>query len=71
MQCQYGSRYLTGTGGSVTFGEDLRWHGGDPETLFRQLGPGGDYHALRIHRDDVSVFVERVQSHRRARGQIA
>jgi hypothetical protein len=70
-QCQYMSRYLTGIGGQPRLGDDLRWHGGDPDTLFRQLGPGGDYHSLRIHRDDVDTWVQRVNDHRRATGQIA
>lgn len=71
MQCQYSSRYLTGIGRSPRLAEDLRWHGGEIDTLWRQLDSSGDYHRLRLHRDDVDEFVDRVIAHRRAVGAIA
>lgn len=71
MQCQYASRYLTGTGSAPRLGDDLRWHGGDPDALWRALSPDGNYHALRLHRDDVDTFVTRAQDWRRQQGIIA
>lgn len=53
MQCQYASRYLSGAYGSADLGSDLRWY-----------GEVSDYHRLRIHKDDVEKFVERVLKHR-------
>lgn len=53
IQCQYGSRYVNGIGGFPRLADDLR--------ILRR---DGDYHDMRIHRDDVNLFVERVLSKR-------
>ena len=50
MQSQYLSRYLTGVGGYSTVSEGIRWANPQP----------GNYHAIRIHPDDVDEFVRRV-----------
>jgi hypothetical protein len=71
MQCQYASRYLTGVGATPALAQDLRWHGGDPAALWRTLSPDGNYHALRIHADDVEEFVARADRWRRDRGIVA
>jgi hypothetical protein len=57
MQCQYASRYLAGAHGYADLGSDIRWY-----------GALADYHRLRIHKDDVEAFVERVLKHRSALG---
>ena len=49
MQCQYGSRYLTGFPGYPNLGEGLRF-----------TGNCGDYHAINIHKDDAAIFKERM-----------
>lgn len=49
-QNQYASRYADGRHGSRALGGDLRWKG-DPK----------DYHFLRIHKDDLMVFHQRVK----------
>jgi antitoxin component of MazEF toxin-antitoxin module len=49
IQCQYGSHYLTGLAGYPNLGEGLRY-----------TGNGGDYHPIRIHKDDAPVFKERL-----------
>lgn len=58
QQTQYFCRYLTGwelPRGSTTLDEGIRWH--DREAS------GGNYHAIRIHQDDVRVFAQRVLDH--------
>lgn len=52
-QCQYVSRYVGGRHGSPDLSEGLRFEG-DPT----------DYHFLRIHKDDVATFIERVRDYR-------
>jgi hypothetical protein len=52
-QCQYISRYVNGQPGRPNLGEGLRI-AGDPF----------DYHFLKIHKDDVAEFVDRVKQHR-------
>lgn len=55
-QCQYVSNYVNPwREGTPDLGAELRFQG-DP----------GDYHSLRIHRDDVEEFVRRYLAHRAA-----
>ena len=49
QQCQYAVRYLEDRDLSI----GIRWTG-DP----------ADYHFVKIHKDDVELFVQRVQKHR-------
>ena len=56
MQCQYASRYLLDQGLS----QGIRW-----------TGDVHNYHGLKIHKDDVVKFVERVLDWRRSQGIIA
>lgn len=58
QQNQYCSRYLTGTPDRVHLGAGLRYHGDE-----------GNYHSLRLHKDDVEEFVTRVYAWRVAAGQ--
>ncbi len=58
MQCQYAARYLNW----VTYPEiaaGIRW-----------TGDLADYHGVRIHKNDVQLFVSRVEEYRRKSGQI-
>ena len=57
QQCQYASEYVTGIGNSPTFADDLRISG---DKTF--------YHGLKIHKDDIVTFVNRVQEYRIERG---
>ena len=58
QQSQYASRYVDGKmEGYPNLGEGLRFEG-DPS----------DYHSLRIHKDDLAEFVQRVISHKKASG---
>lgn len=58
MQCQYARDYLDITE-HPTLAEGIRWR-----------GDLTDYHFLEIHEDDVDLFVNRVQTWRRAKGII-
>lgn len=51
QQCQYASYYVEGIANRPRLADDLRIEG-DP----------ANYHSLRIHRDDVVTFVERVNA---------
>ena len=51
MQCQYGMYYLEGLGDYPNLGGGIRMY-----------GDTGNYHSLRIHKDDVERFVKRVKS---------
>ena len=58
QQCQYGSRYITGViDGWPNLGEGLRFTGFDDD------GHVNNYHAMKIHRDDVDEFVRRVNEY--------
>lgn len=58
MQCQYAARYIDGKiPGWENLGEGLRFTG------FDSNGNINNYHAMKIHRDDVNEFVRRVKSH--------
>jgi hypothetical protein len=58
QQSQYASRYLNGKmEGYPNLGDGLRFEG-DPL----------NYHSLRIHKDDIAEFVQRVTSHKKASG---
>ena len=58
LQCQYGSRYITGAiDGWPNLGEGLRFTG------FDLHGRVNNYHAMKIHRDDVEEFVRRVKEY--------
>ena len=61
-QVQYLSRYHTGAGSSPVLSEGLRIT--DP-------GVGGDYHAMKIHQDDVVEFARRIVGYRVERGVLA
>lgn len=53
-QCQYGSRYIMGRiEGYPALGEGLRFLHTD----------NGDYHAIRIHRDDMDEFARRYKAY--------
>ncbi len=57
LQCQYGSRYIDGyIDGWPNLGKGLRFIG------FDSGGHINNYHAMKIHRDDVEEFVRRVKS---------
>lgn len=53
QQCQYACRYLFETDGYAYFGEGIR-----------TIGSAKDYHSIKIHKDDVQKFVQRVLDHR-------
>ena len=58
QQCQYGSRYITGRlEGYPALGEGLR---------FKNLD-SGDYHSIRIHRDDMDEFERRYRAYQEER----
>lgn len=59
MQCQYGSYYLEGIGGRPNLGAGLR---------FIEKNPG-NYHSIRIHKDDWPIFVERVRRNQQGGSQ--
>ena len=54
MQNQHTGYFLEGFGGRPNFGEGLQWK--DPEF--------GNYHQIRIHKDDVEEFVSRVKKYK-------
>jgi len=54
-QNQYASRYADGRVESPDLGAGLRWRNLDR----------GDYHFIRIHRDDLTTFHERVKAYQR------
>ncbi len=57
QQCQYGSRYVHGRiDGYPNLAEGLRVEGNP-----------FDYHSLRIHVDDIPVFIQRYREHKEAR----
>jgi hypothetical protein len=59
MQCQYASRYIRGRkDAEPALGEGLRFTHMDT----------GCYHDIKIHRDDVSTFVQRFKRHRAEHG---
>ncbi len=47
MQCQYGCRYLE----DPEIAKGIRW-----------TGNTDDWHGIKIHADDVEIFVQRVKS---------
>ena len=54
QQCQYGSRYITGRlEGYPALGEGLRFLNED----------SGNYHSIRIHRDDMDEFERRYRAY--------
>ena len=55
-QNQYASRMIEGKHGSPCLGGSLRWKHLDD--------PGGNYHAILIHKDDLAEFHRRVEAHR-------
>ncbi len=58
MQCQYPHDYLDASK-HPDLAEGVRW-----------IGSHGDYHSIKIHKDDVEIFVARVLAWRKARGII-
>jgi hypothetical protein len=54
QQCQYASRYTTGKHGDPNLGIGLR---------FKNLDTG-NYHDIKIHKDDVKEFETRYKKHR-------
>lgn len=64
QQTQYFCRFLTGWnyGGRPALDEGIRWHDRD--------ATGGNYHAIRIHQDDVDTLVERVRAYYTDRGML-
>jgi len=64
QQCQYGSRYIDGRlEGYPALGEGLRFNNGKPWGKTRPLD-ASDYHAVRIHREDMGEFKRRYDEHR-------
>ncbi|MDD2657050.1 MAG: hypothetical protein PHD04_00080 [Candidatus Pacebacteria bacterium] len=58
QQAQYASRYVDGViEGYPNLGEGLRFK-----------GDTDDYHSLRIHKDDIREFVERVLVYKKSTG---
>lgn len=58
QQCQYGSRYITGRiEGYPALGEGLRFQNED----------SGNYHSIRIHRDDMDEFERRYRAYQEER----
>lgn len=55
-QNQYISRHVGGRNGSADLSQGLRF---DTE----RFDASGDYHSIRIHRDDLVEFHERVHAH--------
>lgn len=56
-QNQYASRFARGIITSPDLGADLRWKHLDEKS--------GDYHRIRIHKDDLSTFHERVKAYQK------
>jgi len=54
-QCQHGSKFITGVSGYPMLADGLRTLNPDP----------GNYHAIKIHHDDVEEFVKRVAAYER------
>lgn len=62
QQCQYGSRYIDGRlEGYPALGEGLRFNNGKPWGKTRELD-ASDYHAVKIHRDDMDEFERRYKA---------
>lgn len=63
QQCQYGSRYISGRlEGYPALGDGLRFNNGmGYDGKVRLLDPG-DYHSVRIHRDDMDEFERRYKA---------
>ena len=55
-QNQYASHYARGILRSPDLGQGLRWKHLDDK--------GGDYHRIRIHKDDLETFHRRVEAYR-------
>ena len=55
-QCQYISRYVGGKCGEKDLGVGLRFMEHGKAVTFSD-----DYHSLKIHKDDIDIFVKRVQ----------
>jgi hypothetical protein len=64
QQCQYGSRYIDGRlEGYPNLGEGLRFNNGRGYSgQIRDLDTG-DYHSIRIHRDDMDEFERRYKAY--------
>lgn len=54
QQCQYASYYVTGKHGDPNLGVGLR---------FKNLDTG-NYHDIKIHKDDTKIFEERYRKHK-------
>ncbi len=61
MQDQYACHYLDGSGGRPNLGEGIRF--------MRDPHDPSDYHAIRIHKDDVAKFILRVTKYKVESGQ--
>jgi len=60
-QTQYVSRYHTGAGGTKILTQGLR---------VIEPGPGGDYHAIKVAREDIPTLVARIAEHRLIEGAV-
>jgi len=60
MQVQYSSRYLTGVGETPDLSEGLRVKKSDV----------GNYHVMRIHKDDIPEFVRRYNKYEEERKKL-
>jgi hypothetical protein len=63
QQCQYGSRYIEGRiEGYPALGEGLRFNNGKGHNGGTRPLNSGDYHSIRIHRDDMDEFERRYKA---------
>lgn len=63
QQCQYGSRYIDGRlEGYPNLGKDLRFNNGKGFNGETRPLDATDYHAVRIHRDDMDEFERRYKA---------
>lgn len=65
QQCQYASRYIDGAiPGYPNLGEGLRFNNGRDYNGSVKPLKASDYHAVRIHRDDMEEFERRYKAYR-------
>lgn len=68
QQCQYGSRYIDGRlEGYPNLGEGLRFNNGKGYRGETRPLDARDYHAVRIHRDDMDEFERRYKAYHEER----
>jgi hypothetical protein len=65
QQCQYASCYVGGKCGYPDLGAGLRFREHGKIVVFSD-----DYHSLEIHKDDVPIFIKRVEEYRMNNGML-